>query len=95
MRVHFLRQYVRDTVIIFEEGNILHQKCPQCDMLMPWHALNRGHLATSLCSKGTERNQMRLEDRDAGTLFTPVCPGYRYGFFRRETSSTQSAPNAT
>ena len=35
MRVHFLHWYVRDTVIILEEVNLPHPRCPRCDMLCP------------------------------------------------------------
>ena len=42
MRVHFLHQYVWDTVVILEEGNRPHPWCLQCDMLVPGHALDRG-----------------------------------------------------
>ena len=47
MRVHFLHRYVRDTVVILEEGNLPHPRLPQCNMLVPWRALNRIHPATT------------------------------------------------
>ena len=52
MRVHFLQWHVRDTVIILEEGNLPHQQCHQCDMLVPYKALNRRHINTYQCSMG-------------------------------------------
>ena len=64
MRVHFFHQHVRDTVIILEEGNIPHPRCPRCDMLVPWRSLNRNHLDTAQCAKGVEgkRRQMAKEN---------------------------------
>ena len=35
MRVHFWRLHVRDFMIILEEGNLPHPRCPRCDMLVP------------------------------------------------------------
>ena len=29
-RVHFWRRYVRDTIIILEEGNLPHPRCENC-----------------------------------------------------------------
>ena len=40
MRVHFWRRHVRDTIIILEEGNLPHPRCENCDMFVPWRALN-------------------------------------------------------
>ena len=47
-----------------EEGNILHPRCPQCDMLVTWSALNRMHLATSQCAKGAEMKCRRLVEEE-------------------------------
>ena len=35
MRVYFLHRHVRDTVVVLEEGNLPHPRCPRCDMLVP------------------------------------------------------------
>ena len=43
----FLHQHVLDTVVILEVGNLLHPRCPQCDMLVPWSTLKRRHFATT------------------------------------------------
>ena len=64
MRVHFLHRRVQDTVIILEEGNIPHPRCPQCDMMVPWQALNRRHLATTQCARGAERKRKRLAEEE-------------------------------
>ena len=47
MRVNFWYQHVRDTVVILEEGNLLHPQCPMCDMLVPWRTLNGTHQRTA------------------------------------------------
>ena len=39
-------QHVRDTVVILEEVNLPHPRCPLCDMLVPWRYLNRLHQCT-------------------------------------------------
>ena len=44
--VHFWRQHVRYIVIILEEGNLPHPRCPQCDMFVPWRDLNGRHKTT-------------------------------------------------
>ena len=50
--VHFLHRYVRDTVIIMEEGTLPHPRCPRCDILVPYKALNGRHVTTAQCDKG-------------------------------------------
>ena len=35
MRVHLWYRHVRDTVVILEEGNLPHPRCPLCYMLVP------------------------------------------------------------
>ena len=48
MRVHFWRRHVSDIVIILEEVNIPHPRCPRCDMFVPWRALNGRHKNTEM-----------------------------------------------
>ena len=43
MRVQFCNRHIRDTVVILEEVNLSHPRCPLCDMLVPWRALNGSH----------------------------------------------------
>ena len=62
LQVHFLHRNVRDTVVILEEGNLFHPRCPRCDMLVPWHALNRRHFSTAQCDMGAERKRRRLAE---------------------------------
>ena len=60
MRVHFLHRYVRDTVIIMEEGKLSHPWCPRCDMLVPWKALNRRHATNEECTQEAEQKRRLL-----------------------------------
>ena len=60
MRVHFLHRHVRDTVVILEEGNLPHPRCPLYNMLVPWSDLNRRHLATAQCARRAEWKRRRL-----------------------------------
>ena len=46
MHVHFLHLHVQDTVVILEEGNFPHPRCPRHNMLSPCKTLNRRHSAT-------------------------------------------------
>ena len=46
--------------MILEEGNLPHQQCPLCDMLVLWRSLNDMHWCTAQCRKGAERKQRRL-----------------------------------
>ena len=64
MRVHFLHEHVLDTVIILDEGNILHPWCPRCDMLVPCCAMKRRHLATVQCVKVAGRKQRWLAEEE-------------------------------
>ena len=53
MRVHFWHRNVRDTVVILEEGNLPHPRCPMCDMLVLWRSLNGIHRRTVQCKNGS------------------------------------------
>ena len=64
MRMHFCSRHVRDIVIILEEGNLPHPRCSQCDMLVPWQALNGRHHATAMCRKGVERKRRRMAEAE-------------------------------
>ena len=64
MRVHFWIRYVRDTVIILEEGNLPHPRCPRCDMLVLWRALNSRHKNTEMCRSGAENKKRRLAEAE-------------------------------
>ena len=60
MRVHFCHRHVRDTVMIMEEGNLPHPRCPLCDIMVPWKALNVAHRHTAQCNRGVEQKRRRL-----------------------------------
>ena len=64
MRVHFLHRHVLDTVVILEEGNIPHQRCPRYDMLVPRQALNRTHPTIAQCAMGADQKRRRLAEAD-------------------------------
>ena len=64
MQMHFLNRHVRDIVIILEEGNLSHQRCPPWDMLVPWRALNGRPYATAKCAKGAEQKRHRMAEAE-------------------------------
>ena len=64
MRVHFWRRHVWDIIIILEEGNPPHHRCENCDMFVPWRALNGHHKSTDMCRCGTERKRRRLAEAE-------------------------------
>ena len=49
-------------MIIFEEGNFPHPRCPRCDLLVPWRSLNGRHNITLVCRSGAERKRRRLAE---------------------------------
>ena len=60
MRVHFWHRHIKDTVVILEEGNLHHQRCPLCDILVPCRALNGTHRLTEKYTWGAEQRRQRL-----------------------------------
>ena len=52
LRIHFLNFHMRDTIVIMEEGNLPHTCFLECDIFIPWAALNRHHHNISLCALG-------------------------------------------
>ena len=52
MRVNFWHRHVRDTVVVLEEGNLPHPRCPLCDIMVPWKALNGTHWCMAQCTQG-------------------------------------------
>ena len=64
MRVHLWRRHVRDVVIILEEGNLPHPRCPQCDMLVPWRSLNGRHKSIAMCRSGAEKKRRQLAEAE-------------------------------
>ena len=64
MRIQFWRRHVRDIVVVLEEGNLLHPRCSQCYMLVPWRTLNGKHQVTAMCRSGAERKRRRLAETE-------------------------------
>ena len=64
MRVHFLHRHSRDTVVMLDEVNLPHPRCPRCGMLVPCKSLNGKHVTTSQCAKGTERKIRRMTEEE-------------------------------
>ena len=64
MRAHFLHRHVLDTVVILEEGNPPHPRCPRCNMLVPWNTLNERNPATAQCARGAEQKRRRLAEAE-------------------------------
>ena len=60
LRVHFFHITVRDTVVILEQGNLPHPRCPHCDTLVPRKDLNGHHTTTTQYAKGEERKRRWL-----------------------------------
>ena len=76
MRVHFLHWHVLDTVVILEEGNLPHPRCPRCDILVPRRALNGRHPSTAQCARGAERKRRQLAEADPGESSERVFEAY-------------------
>ena len=64
MQVHFMHQNVQDTMVIFEEVNLPHPRCPQFYMMVPWIALNGSHLATVQCTREAEQKIRQLVEEE-------------------------------
>ena len=64
MRVHFWRRHVQDIIIILEEGNLPHPRFTNCDMFVPWRALNVRHKSTDMCRSGADRKRRRLAETE-------------------------------
>ena len=64
MQMHFFNRHVRDIVIILEEGNLHHPRCPQCDMLVTWRSLNGRHHANAQWKRGVERKRRRMVEAE-------------------------------
>ena len=76
-RVKIPRRHVRDTVIILEEGNLPHPRCENCDMLVPWRALNGRHKDTAMCRSGAERKRLRLAEAEIRESTDMAFEAYR------------------
>ena len=45
--VHFLHRHIRYTMVVLEEGKLLHPKCPRCYIMVAWEALNGRQTTTT------------------------------------------------
>ena len=55
---------MRDIVIILEEGNLPHPRCTNCDMFVPWRALNGFHKSTEMCKGGSDKKRQQLAEAE-------------------------------
>ena len=62
LRIHFLHHHARETIAIMDEGNGPHPRCPNCNIFVPWAALNRRHPNTYICAREVERKRWRLAE---------------------------------
>ena len=56
--MHYSHQKYWGSIVILEEGNQPHPRCPQCDMFVPQEALNRAHghqLYVDVCLRGIDK----------------------------------------
>ena len=67
-----------ETIVIMEEGNRPHPRCPGCDMFSPWKALNGRHITVEFLSRGSNRKFLRLATEEyrarAETAFLAYDP---------------------
>ena len=47
-------------MVILEEGNLSHSRCPLCDMMVPWRSLNGIHWRTAQYKRGADRKRRLL-----------------------------------
>ena len=52
MQVHFFHPHIQDTMVILEEVNLPHPRCPCWDMMVTCSAMTGRHLVTAQCTKG-------------------------------------------
>ena len=68
--------HVQDTVVILEEGNLPHQQCPLCDILLPWRYLNGLYQRIWQCKKGPERGRQRLVSEEEKAVSSRAIRAY-------------------
>ena len=64
-QIHFVHHHMQYKIVIMEEGNLPHNRCPAWDMIIPWADLNRCQSNTTLFMQGAERKMWRLEEEEA------------------------------
>ena len=55
---------MRDIIIILEEGNLPHPRCTNCEMFVPWRALNGRHKSIEMCRSGADKKKRRLAEAE-------------------------------
>ena len=75
-RTHFWHRYVRDNMVILEEGNLPHLRWTLCNMLVPWRYLNGSHTGTAQCKKGVERKWRQLGAKEARAVTSRSFSAY-------------------
>ena len=45
-------------------GNLPHPRCTNCDMFVPWRALNGRHKSTEMCRCGADKKKRRLAEAE-------------------------------
>ena len=63
-------------MVVLEEGNLPHPRCPICDILVPWRTLNRRHLATAQFTRGAEWKRSRVEEEELWEIFERAFQAY-------------------
>ena len=51
-------------MVILEEVNFPHPRCPRCNLQVPRKALNGHHLGTAQCKMGEEQKRRRLAEKE-------------------------------
>ena len=77
MHMHFWRRHVRETVIILEDGNLPLPRCENCDILVPWRALNGRHKDTAMFRSRAERKRRRLAEAEIRESTERTFEAYR------------------
>ena len=77
MQVQFWHRNVRYTMVIQEEVNLPHPRCPLCGMLVPCRSLNMMHWRTAQCRKGAERKRRSLEAEEERAVTSRTFSAYR------------------
>ena len=70
--------HMRYTIVVPEEGNRLLPQFPQCDMFVPWEALDGRHPATEMCDKGNDKKCGWWVEEEAHTGASSAFQDYRW-----------------
>ena len=76
IQVQFVHHHVWDMIVVMEECNHHPLRCPKCDMVKPWEALNGRHMYTAMCTKGVERKHRPLMEEEAHMIMVVAFQAY-------------------